>query len=144
MAPGVRRGRIVVAVVMGGTAFALSVLLVAAAGLLVNVATVVAALAGVGLLAGWLAWRKASLRSAWARGCLANGLLSAVVAFSFRAQDDLWVGRSRYYEDLDRAIGPVADFVWALAARTGLIALILAAILFVLSYWLFRPPHRDA
>ena len=142
MAPGAHRGRIVVAVVMGGTAFVLAVLLITAAGLPVAVATVVAALLSAGLLAAWLAKQKSSARSAWARGCLANGLLSAVVAFSFRTQDDLWVGRSQYTENLDRAIGPLTHFIMGLAARVGLVALILAAILFVLSYWLVRPPHH--
>ena len=144
MAPGAGGGRIVVASVMGATAFALAVLLVAAAGLPIAVAPVVAALAGAALLAVWLARRKASLRSAWSRGCLVNSLLSAGVAFGFRVQDDLWVGRSQYAEDLDRAIGPLTHFIWALAARAGLIALILAAVLFALSYWLLGPPHRKA
>jgi hypothetical protein len=47
-------------------------------------------------------------------------------------------------EDLDRAMGPLTPFVWALAARLGLIALILAAVLLALGYWLLGPPHRKA
>jgi len=73
-----------------------------------------------------------------------NGLLSTAVAVSFHVQDDLWAGRSQYAEDLDRAIGPLTGFVWVLVARIGLIASVMAAILFALSYWLLGPPHRKA
>jgi hypothetical protein len=84
------------------------------------------------------------VRSGWGRGCLVNGLLSAAVAAGFGTQDEFWSGRSGYMEDLDQAIGPLNHFVWALAARVGLIALMLAAVLFALSYWLLGPPHRKA
>jgi hypothetical protein len=46
--------------------------------------------------------------------------------------------------DLDRAIGSLNHFVWELAARLGLIAFVLAAVLFAISYWLLGPPHRKA
>ncbi|MGC2413190.1 MAG: hypothetical protein WA459_10910 [Stellaceae bacterium] len=132
-----------VAAVMGSIAFALALLLIAAAGLPLTAGSV-AALVGAGLFAAWLTRRQASARSGWGRGCLVNGLLSAAVAIGFRAQDDLWAGRPQYTEDLDRAIGPLTHFVWALAARIGLIALILATVLFALSFWLLGPPHRKA
>jgi len=137
-------GHIVVAGVMGSIAFAFIVLLVAAAGLPITTGLLVAAAAGAGLIAAWLARSAASIRSSWGRGCLVNGLLSAAVAAGFGTQDEFWSGRSGYMEDLDRAIGPLTDFVWALAARVGLIALMLAAVLFALSCLLLGPPHRKA
>ena len=84
------------------------------------------------------------MRAAWGGGCLVNGFLSTAVAVSFRVQDEPWSGRMPYQDDLDRAIGPLTHFVWALAARIGLAAFVLAAILFALSYWLLGPPHRKA
>jgi hypothetical protein len=136
--------RVVTAGVMGSITFAFIVFLGAEAGLPVTAGLLMAALAGAGLSATWLVRSAASARSGWGRGCLMNGLLSAAVAIGFRAQDDLWAGRSQYAEDLDRAIGPLNHFVWALAARVGLIALILAAVLLALSYLLLGPPHRKA
>ena len=47
-------------------------------------------------------------------------------------------------QEIDRAMGPLNDFVWALAARGGLAFLILAAFLFALTYWLLGPPRRKA
>ncbi len=137
-------GHVSVAVVIGSSAFALTLLLAAAAGLAISAGLLLAASAGAALIAVWLARQTKSVRSAWGRGCLVNGLLSAAVAVGFRVQDDSWAGPSRYLEDLDRAIGPLTPFLWALAARIGLIALVLATILFALSYWLLGPPHRKA
>jgi hypothetical protein len=137
-------GHIVVADVMGSIAFAFIVLLVAAAGLPITTGLLVAAAAEAGLIAVWMARSAASVRSGWGRGCLVNGLLSTAVAAGFGTQDEFWSGRSGYMEDLDRAMGPLTDFVWALAARVGLIALMLAAVLFALSCLLLGPPHRKA
>lgn len=53
-------------------------------------------------------------------------------------------GRPGYPDDLDKAIGPLTNFLWAFAARIGIVAFVLAAILFAISYWLFRPPRREA
>jgi hypothetical protein len=142
--PGAIGARIVVTIVTGSIAFSLTLLLLTTAGLPVTIGTLAAALAGGGLIAAWLMQRAMSLRYTWGRSCLANGLLSAAVSVGFRVQDDLWVGRSQYVEDVDRAIGPLTHFVWALAARIGLVALILAMVLFALSYWLLGPPHRKA
>lgn len=136
-------GRVVVAGVMGGVAFALIVFLGAAAGLPVTAALFMAALAGAGLIAVWLARSAASVRSGWGRGCAVNGFLSAAVAVSVRVQDEPWPGFT-YPDDVDRAIGSLNHFAWALAARIGLVALILAAVLFALSYWLLGPPRRKA
>jgi hypothetical protein len=83
-------------------------------------------------------------RSAWARGCLVSGMLSAVVGVSLQVQDQPWSGRPVYPDDLDKAIGPLTNLLWAFAARIGIVAFVLAAILFAISYWLFRPPRREA
>jgi hypothetical protein len=130
--------RIPAAVAMGALAGALSALFLVPAGL------AALALLGGAVLAVWLAARANSARSAWGSGCLINGLLSMGVAVGFRAQDDFASGRAAYSDDLDRAIGPLGHFVWALAGRAGLIAALLAAALFALSLWLLGPPHRRA
>ncbi len=144
MRPEASDGRLVAAAVMGCLAFGLVLLLAAAAGIPVTAVLIVAGLAGAGLIALWLERRAASVRSAWGHGCLFNGLLSAAVAVSLQVQDEPWLGGSSFAQDLDRAIGPLTHFVWALAARAGLVALILAAVLVALSYWLLGPPHRKA
>ncbi len=138
------RGRVLAVVIMGFAAFALILLVGRNAGAPIAGTPVVLAGAVSALLAIWLAARSSSSRSAWGRGCLVNGLLSTVVGVSFRAQDESWSGHMPYTEDLDRAIGPLTHFVWALAARIGLAAFVLAAVLFALSYWLLGPPHRKA
>ena len=142
--PVTTSGRALVAIIMGSIAFVLIVLLIVAARLPVAAGLLITALAGACLIAVWLAKRAASMRSAWGRGFLVNGLLSAAVAVSFRVQDEPWLGQVQYPNDLDRAIGPLTHFVWALVARAGLAALIVAAVLLGLSYWLLGPPHRKA
>ena len=136
--------RVVIAALTGTITFVLVLLLSVAAGLPLTAGLSVVALTGAALTPVWAARGAASLRSAWGRGCLVNGLLSAAVAVGFRVQDDFGAGRSQYAEDLDRAIGPLTHFVWELAARIGLVALILATVLVALGYWLLGPPHRKA
>jgi hypothetical protein len=136
-------GRVAVGALIGSTAFCLTLLLVFIAGA-PAIPGLLPALVGAGLIAYWAAGQAASLHSAWGRGCLANGVLSAAVAVGSGIQDDLWAGRSQYMDEIDRAIGPLTNFIWELAARIGLVALILAAILFALSYWLLGPPHHKA
>ena len=102
-------------------------------------------LALLGSLVGiWFALRVGSAKSAWARGCLVNGMLSAVVGVTLQVQDAPWSGRPGYPDDLERAIGPLTNFLWVFAARIGIVAFVLAAIFFAISYWLFRPPRREA
>jgi hypothetical protein len=141
---GTTESRAFAAILMGGLAFALLSVLLVRVDFSVGASLFILASLGAGLLAFWVARRANSARSAWGGGCLANGLLSMGVALGLRVQDDLWADRSSYMEDLDRAMGPLTPFVWALAARLGLIALILATVLFALSYWLLGPPHRKA
>jgi hypothetical protein len=130
---------------MGGVAFVLILALGARATSSIVAGPLTLALAGAGLLALWVGRRAASsVKTAWGGGCFANGLLSSAVAVGFGVQDELWSGRSPYPVDLDRAIGSLNHFVWELAARLGLIAFVLAAVLFAISYWLLGPPHRKA
>jgi hypothetical protein len=136
--------RIVIAVVMAGAAFALAMLGVARAALGLVPAIAIIMFIGAGLIALWIAWPSPSLRYAWGRGCLVNGVMSAVAAIGLHVQNELWQGRSPSAEDLDRAIGPLTHLVWALAARVGAITLVLALVLLALSYWLLGPPHRRA
>jgi cbb3-type cytochrome oxidase subunit 3 len=124
---------------------ALAVLLAAvfAASAKTPVGTALLTLVLLGALAGMLLPARAeSAKSLWARGCLVNGMLSAVVGISFQLQDAPWSGQPGYADDIDKAIGPMTGLLWAFAARIGVVALVLAAILFATSYWLFRPPRR--
>jgi hypothetical protein len=141
---GIVQSRLGAVIVTDGVAFLLLWLLLVPGGLGSAIGIFVVAALGAALLAVWVTRRGTSPRSTWGVGCLINGLLSAAVAIGFCVPDDLGTGRSQYVEDLDRAIGPLTHFVWALAARIGLIVLIMAAILFALSYWLLGPPRRKA
>ncbi len=141
---GTARSRVWAASVTGGAAFVLLLLLLMPGDLASAIAILAATALGAALLAAWLMRRGSPPRSAWGVGCFINGLLSTAVAVGARVQNDLWMSQSHYAEDLDRAFGSVAHFVSALAARVGIIALILAAALFALSYWLLNPPHRKA
>jgi hypothetical protein len=142
--PGTTQSRVFVAVAMGGLAFALLSLLAVPAGAPGGLVLLGLGLISAAFLAVWLARRASSARSAWRTGCFANSLVSLGVAAGFRVQDELWSGRSPYVEDIDRAIGPLNHLLWALAARAGLVALAVAAVLFAISCWLLRPPHRKA
>jgi len=124
-------------------AFILVLMLATLANLPQSIALSIAG-GGAALLALWLATRSMSAKLAWGRGFLVNGFLSAAVGVGFQLHSPSWPEESQYQYDLDRAIGPLTKFVWAFAARVGLAALILAAALFALSYWLLSPPHRKA
>lgn len=125
--------------------FSVLLLMAFAASANAPVVTAPLTLAVLGSLVGiWLAAHAPSTKSVWARGCLVNGMLSAVVGVSFQVQDEPWSGRPGYPDDLERAIGSLTNYLWAFATRIGLIAFALAAILFAISYWLFRPPRREA
>ena len=135
---------ILIAVVTGDGVFALLSLLLVPGDLVVGVGSFALAVLGASFVATWvIRWAK-SRRSAWGICCIANGMLSAAVAARFSVMNETWSDRSSYMEDLDRAIGPLTHFVWVLAAQIGVVALILAAILFALSCWFFGSPHRKA
>jgi len=141
---GAVQSRLWAVIVTGGGAFALLWLLLVPGDFASAIGIFAVAALGAVLLAAWIMRRGSSPRDAWGTGCFVTGLLSTAVALGARVRDDLWTGRSLYGEDLDRAIGPLTHFLWALAARVGLIALVMAIILFAVSYWLIGPPHRKA
>ena len=141
---GAVQSRLWAAGVTGGVAFALLLLLLVPGDLASAIGMVIAALLAAALLAAWIIRRGGTPRSAWGIGCFIDGLLSAAAAIDFRVQDDLWLGRSHYAENVEHAIGPLAHFGWALAGRLGVVALVLAAVLLALSFWLLGPPHRKA
>lgn len=76
--------------------------------------------------------------------CLAAGFLSAVLGFSLEMQIEPKPGSPPYPDDLSRAIGPLTDLLWRWATQVGMVALVLAVVLFAISYWLLRPPRRNA
>lgn len=141
---GAAQTRVWAAIVTGGGAFVLLLLLLMPGDFVSAGGIFAAAVLGAAVFAAWLTRRGTQPRNAWGAACFINGLLSTALAVGYRVQDDFWAGRSPFAEDLDRAIGPLTNFVWAFAARIGLVALILGAVLFALSYWLLGPPHRKA
>jgi len=75
------------------------------------------------------------------RASLVGGLSSEG---RFACKDEPWSGGPGYMQEIDRAVGPLNDFLWALAARGAISILLLAAVLFALTYWLLGPPRRKA
>ena len=136
--------RFLIALVMGGLALVLLVLLLMLTAAPVDAVRLGSALVAAGVFSVWVARRTGSARAAWGTGCFANGVLSIGVAVGLQAQNGGLSGRSVYMDDIGRAIGPLTHLVWAFAARLGVIALLLATVLFVLSYWFLGPPHRKA
>ena len=107
-----------------------------------NPATGLAVALGAGILVVAIAVWSWGARSAWRRASLAGVLSSGAVAAGSRVQDEPWSGGPGYMQEIDRAIGPLNDFLWALAARGAISILVLAAVLFALTYWLLGPPRR--
>jgi hypothetical protein len=139
-ASGARR---LAAMMTASVAFVLVLMLATLANVPHSIAISVAG-GGAALFALWLATRSMSARRAWGRGFLVDGLLSVAVGIGFQLQSPSWPEESQYQYDLDRAIGPLNHFIWIFVAKIGLLALILAVLLFALGYWLLRPPHRQA
>ena len=110
-----------------------------------NPATSIALALGAGLLAvaaGVWSW---GARLAWRHASFAGGLCCAAIATGSRIQDEPWSdGGPGYMQEIDRAMGPLNNLVWELAARGGLAILVLAALLFALTYWLLGPSRRKA
>ena len=50
-------------------------------------------------------------RSTWQRASLAGGLSSGAVAVGSRVQDEPWSGGPGYMREIDRAIGPLDEFL---------------------------------
>lgn len=88
-------------------------------------------------------------RSAWGRLCLINGIMSiALAAASVEGRGQpLWPADPGYERALDRAMQWWLGHVISTAAAYFSGAIVAAATLFALSYWLLRSPHgrhRDA
>jgi len=141
-------GRVLAGLVMGGLTLGLIGLAVAigpiAALLLVQLILPVAMIATVLIVS-----LASTARAAWGRLCLINGIMSiALAAASVQGQGQpLWPTDPGYERALDQGIQWWVGHVISTAAAYFGGAVVVAAMLFALSYWLLRPPHglhRDA
>jgi hypothetical protein len=84
-----------------------------------------------------------SARAAWGRLCLMNGVLSlALAGASVENGQPLWPTDPVYERALDQAMQWwVRHVIWTTAAYFAA-AMITAAVLFTLSYWLLHSPDR--
>ena len=139
-------GRIVAGFVMGGLTLA-SVLLTAGLAPIGVVAFVhpmvklivpAAAIATV-VIAGF----SSSVRRAWGRLCLMNGIATlALAGVSVEDGQPVWPTDPAYERALDQAMQWwIGQVIWTTAAYFAA-AVIIAASLFTLSYWLLHSPHR--
>lgn len=135
-------GRILAGFFMAGLTLAL-IGLAAAAGptaalLLVELVLPVAMIATVLVVS-----LSSTTRAAWGRLCLINGILSIALATASvqgRGQP-LWPTDPGYERVLDQAIQWwLVHLIWTTAAYFGA-TIIVAAVLFALSYWLLRSSH---
>jgi hypothetical protein len=140
--------RIVAGFFMGGLTIALIGLALAigpmAALLLVQLILPVAMIATVLVVS-----LSSTARAAWGRLCLINGIVSiALAAASVEGRGQpLWPANPGYEHALDRAMQWWLGHVISTAAAYFSAAIVAAATLFVLSYWLLRSRHgrhRDA
>ena len=141
-------GRILAGFLMGGLTLALIGLTVTvgrtAAVLLVQLILPVAMIATVLVVS-----LSSTDRAAWGRLCLINGIVSiALAAASVEGRGQpLWPADPGYERALDRAMQWWLGHVISTAAAYFSGAVVTAAVLFVLSYWLLRSPrgrHRAA
>jgi hypothetical protein len=140
-------GRIVAGFVMGGLTLAL-ILLTAGLGPIGAAAfahpmmklTLPAAAIATVVIAGL----SSSVRRAWGRLCLMNGFASLVLAgVSVENGQPLWPADPAYERALDQAMQWwVGQVIWTTAAYFAA-ALIIAAALFSLSYWLLHSWQRE-
>ena len=135
-------GRILAGFLMGGLTLALIGLTVTvgrtAAVLLVQLILPVAMIATVLVVS-----LSSTARAAWGRLCLINGIVSiALAAASVEGRGQpLWPADPGYERALDRAMQWWLGHVISTAAAYFSGAVVIAAVLFVLSYWLLRSPH---
>jgi hypothetical protein len=134
--------RIVAGFFMGGLTIALIGLALAigpmAALLLVQLILLVAMIATVLVVS-----LSSTTRAAWGRLRLINGIMSIALAAASvqgRAQP-LWPTDPGYERALDQAMQWWLGHVISSAAAYFSAAIVAAAVLFVLSYWLLRSPH---
>jgi hypothetical protein len=85
-----------------------------------------------------------SARTAWGRLCLMNGVVGlAFAGVNVENGPPLWPTDPVYERALDQAMQWwVMHLIWTTGAYFTA-ALIIAAVLFALSYWLLRSPHRQ-
>src|SRR6516162_4213640 len=136
-------GRVLAGLVMGGLTLGLIGLAVAigriAALLLVQLILPVAMIATVLIVS-----LASTARAAWGRMCLINGIMSiALAAASVQGRGQpLWLTDPGYERALDQAIQWWLGHLVSTAAAYFAGAIVIAAVLFALSYWLLRSPHR--
>ena len=94
------------------------------------------------IAAALIAALSSSARRAWARVCLMNGVVSATLAgASVEVGQPLWPADPVYEHALDQGMQWwLRHVIWTTAAYFAT-AMIIAAALFALSYWLLHPPH---
>jgi hypothetical protein len=141
-------GRILAGFLMGGLTLVLIGLAVAigplATLLLVQLILPVAMIATVLVVT-----LSSTTRVAWGRLCLINGIMSiALAAASVQSRGQpLWPADPDYERALDQAMHWWLGHVISTAAAYFGGAVVIAAVLFALSYWLLHSPHglhRDA
>ena len=144
-------GRIFAGLAMGGLTLALVVLTTAfgpigAAALVHPMGKLTVPAAAIATVA--IGALSSSVRKAWGRLCLMNGVVSlALAGVSVENGQPLWPTDPLYERALDQAMQWwVRHVIWTTAAYFAA-ALIIAAVLFALSYWLLHSPrvrHRQA
>jgi hypothetical protein len=83
-------------------------------------------------------------RAVWGRLCLINGIISIAVAAAVEGRGQpLWPADPTYEHTLDRAMQWWLGELISTAAAYFSAAMIAAATLLALSYWLLRSPHRS-
>lgn len=139
-------GRIFAGLVMGSLTLALVFLTAVlgpkeAAGLVHLAVTLTLPAAAIAIVV--IAALSSSIRKAWGRLCLMNGVVSlALAGVSVENGQPLWPTDPLYERALDEAMQWwVRHVIWTTAAYFAA-AVIIAAVLFALSYWLLHSPHR--
>ena len=139
-------GRIFAGLAMGGLTLALVVLTTAfgpigAAALVHPMGKLTVPAAAIATVA--IGALSSSVRKAWGRLCLMNGIATlALAGVSVEDGQPVWPTDPAYERALDQAMQWwVGQVIWTTAAYFAA-ALIIAAALFSLSYWLLHSPHR--
>ena len=139
-------GRIFAGLVMGGLTFALVALTavfgpIGAADLVHPMLKLTIPAAAIATVV--IASLPSSVRTAWGRLCLMNGVVSLSLAgVSVENGQPLWSKDPLYEHALDQAMQWwVRNVIWTTAVYFAA-AMIIAAVLFTLSYWLLHSPHR--
>jgi hypothetical protein len=138
-------GRVIAGFAMGSLTFALIGLSVAlgpirVTAVLHSLAQLIFPLAAIAIVL--IATLSSSVRRAWGRLSLMNGVVSiALAGASVRYDQPLWPADPLYERALDQAMQWwFRHVIWTTAAYFAA-AMIIAAVLFALSYWLLHSPH---